>query len=360
MKILFVCLWLLFCNVIFGQKDTIIIHDYAKTMVSMEEDGSISPVISLSKLNTAGFFLPRPSRGYIRVCNDNPFTIWVNGRLFKKIDHGCELYDINDFFQNEVSDTLFISIYATENFTNLRFEEVIVQNLVVIKDDPKLLRSTRDVFREFTTTAILIILFLVGFISTKYPGRLINLVKVVFNIKQNSIEYLGVQLFSELGVSLLLLLSLFFAFLGIYIDLEANLNYSDIPLSYSGFFILWLKGSSFVCLFILVKWVLIFLISPLFGFRKMNGFQLLDFISFGLVLSGLMFVFILIDFLFSNGDFWFLVDSHVILIFTVGIFISWITLRFVNHSSNTKFLIISYLCATELIPAILLIGWFFK
>ncbi|MEM0938547.1 MAG: DUF4271 domain-containing protein [Bacteroidota bacterium] len=360
-KILFIIfLWLRICSVVFGQIDTIIVHDYTQAMVTIGKEGSTRPVISLAKLNSAGFFLSRPSEGNIRVCNENPFTIWVNGRLFKKIDHRCQLYNINDFFQNQISDTLFISIYSTENFKNFSFEKVVMQDFVVINNNPKLLRLARNVFREFTTTAILIIVFLAGFISTKYPGKLIHFIRGVFNIKQNSIEYLGIQLFSELGVSMLLLLSLIFAFLGIYVGLRANLNFFIISPSYSGFFLLWLKGSFFVCFFILLKWVLIFLISTLFGFRKISSYQLFDFISFGFVFSGLMSGFALMDFLFGSDNVWFLIDFHTVFIVVTGIFISWITLRFVNHSSNTKFLIISYLCATEIIPAMLLIGWFFK
>ncbi len=358
-RILFTFLLLLVYSASFCQ-DTVIVHDYTQIMVTVDNNGSMNPVTSLAKEKSAGFFMEGSKDGVVRVCSDSPLTIWSNGRLIKKVENGCELIDVEDFYKNDASDTVFVSVNSLDYLSSLSFDKVIYQDQLIVKDDPKLPRTARDIFQEFTFTALIVIASLFGFLLIQHPGRLSHIANRSFSLKQNTYELVGTQFISEVGISLVVLLSLIFSFFGIYGASKTIMDGFLIPSSYQGFIILWLKISSYFLVFILAKWLFITIISRLFGFRKVNDFQLFDFLNYGLIIGVVLSLFVLLDFVFRNNATWIPTDFPILLISIIAIFIGWFALKFVNNYPLKKLLIIAYLCATEIIPTMIIIGWFYK
>ncbi len=329
-------------------------------MISVENEETILPIATLSNTNSAGLFFEKSKSGTVRVCNDHPLTIWVNGRLLKKIPGGCEFIKIEDFYRDLGSDTIFVSLHSDHNLASLTFEEVVFTDLILVNDDPKVVRSVRDVFNEFTFTALIMIALLFGFVSVRHTTRISQIVNKAFSLKQNTYEMVNTQFVSDVNASLVILLSLILAFISIYGAHETSLNGFIKPTSYLGFLSLWLKTAFYITAFIFVKWVFIYLISRLFRFRRINDLQLFDFVNFCLIFSIIILFLVFLDVVFKGTDTRIPSYFPVVLVSIIFVFILWFALKFVNDSPHKKLLIITYLCATEIIPAILLIGWFYK
>lgn len=360
MKILVTIASLFFSMLVFAQQDTIVVVDYTKIMIATDSDGEVYPITSLDDEQQAGFFLNEKPEGTVRVCHPEKLFMWIDGQLFDTF-RGCRFYNPEELFQKKRSDTIYISFSTRHSLSKLECQLVIFEELHVIREEVALSREVRDTFNEFVIISLLLILGFLGVIISNHPGRISYLIEKTFTFKSSAYEFINTAFFSAPSMYLLSFFSLSLAFTGLYLDVLLNNNLFGIPETTEGFLWQWIQLAGGVFMLFIIKWFVISVVAQLFKFRGLKNFQLFDFLNFNTFLLTPILFFIVVDFVIHQpADSW--IGPGIFVFFPVFIvlFVIWFTFKFVNNSPRRKLMIISYLCATEIIPVILLIGWFYK
>jgi len=337
----------------YGQIDTTIVKDFTKALVRVAEDKT-RPITEVSGIRSGGFFIPRGYEGTLKICNRYPMTLWMDGRLVKQIK-GCENVDFSDFDLLKSRDTIFINLFSEEGFSELRLEQIKISSQEVKKSDNKLARLPDNQFKEFIIIGGVFFLIIAGAFIVRFPNRVNYLTNRVFSLNSNTYSLANTRLFSSVGLSLCSLLSLVFGFSWVFI-IQGELE-KELP----GLVMKWLELSSYIFLFILFKWFFSLVISKLFYFKNLYEFQLFDFMNFLTISGSIVLGIMALNFIFGWPVLTLGIKGLVVLYLLTLVFsIIFIGLKFVTNSPRKKLTIISYLCATELIPSILTVGWFFK
>ena len=340
--------------------DTITLVDYTQVLIKSGEGDRVQPITALDKTKHAGFFLYGQPDGVIRVCAEHETFLWVDGRLDQVID-GCYYLHPAQLFQQKKLDTVYLALSSRESLEGLICDLVIYEELRIVKEEVAISRSVRDYFREFAACIFLILLIVIGYIYSTYPGRINYIMAKTFSIKKSSYEFINTAFFSASSFYLLIFFSAMSAFVLIYLNSILEIQFFFNPEQFGEYWLTWLQLSGGICLIILMKWLLVSIVSRLFKFRGWDEFQLFDFLNFSTLIMLVATVIVALDFIFFNQRDP-LIGSSLMLIFPISflLFIFWFTFKFVSNSPRKKLVIFSYLCATEIIPVVLLTGLFFK
>ena len=344
----------------FSQQDTIVIHDFTKVMISVDRNDKMLPVTKLENVSQAGFFIDRASQGKIKICTTDEVYIWVDGRFFDK-QKNCHIYEPEELMVLSAADTIFISFYSKKSLSGLTCELIKFDEYQVIKEDPKEPRNIRNSFQEFVLISSLLLIGFIAFVTVKHPSRINYLLGKSFTFKISSYEFVNTQFVSQASLILLSLLSLVLGFFGVYYDQLLELGYLENDLTFWELCIQWIRVSIYILGILFLKWIIVTVIARLFKFRDINHFQLFDFINFTLILCMPIFIITALDFIINVKENSWISEGFTFVFPTCLIlFILWFSYKFVSNSPRRKLLIFSYLCATEIIPAIVVLGWLYK
>lgn len=360
MKTLLIIACLLFAGFSVAQQDTIVVVDYTKVMIATNPDGEVYPITSLDNEQQVGFFINGMPEGTVRICHPEELFMWVDGRLFDTFK-GCSYYNPEELFSKKKSDTLYVSFSTKNSLADLECELVIFEELHVVREEVALPREIRNEFNEFVILSLLLILTFLGVIVSNYPGRISYLLQRSFTFKLSAYEFINTDFFSAQSMYLLSFFSLSVAFTGLYLDVLLDNHLFGNPETTNGFIWQWLQLSIVVFFLFLAKWVVISFVALLFKFRGLKNFQLFDFLNFNTFLLVPILLILVSDFIINGpGESWIGQDFFIVFPIIVILFVVWFTFKFVTNSPRKKLMIFSYLCATEIIPVILLMGWFYK
>ena len=345
----------------FGQSDTVVLKDLTNALLVVNEDGSLDPVSDVGDHNTFGLFVQKTPSRYLRVCSDKEeISLWIDGRFFKSIADECVAFSSESLFAFSGSDTIYFSMHSTESMEGFRFQEIGINASVV--DDSSWLRIRTDSIHlnEYNYVSLMLLMGLLGWLIIKFPNRIKYIIDRAFSLKYSSYELADVRVLSPAGLSFGLFLSLLVGFFHVYFSVAADEG-SIEDAHITTLVVQWITMSGFAFAFLLAKWLIASILSSLFSFGKSFEYQIFDFINLTLILSLGLALYFVFDFIFLVRIE--LLYSHEMKIFISIVFpltILFLILKFVNNYPHRKLLIITYLCATEIIPAIILIGWFYK
>ena len=359
-RIIFFLFSLLLVFLTAAQIDTVVVEDYTKILITTDNLGNIEPVTDLSAETKVGFFLNGKPPGMIRVCNDEKLLSWVNGRLIFSMEGGCDFIDPNLFYQFTASDTVFVSFSST-SLSRFRCEQVKFEEFQVVKDEEPQPRQARDYFREFTIISISTLLFSFSFLAMTFPSRLSFFLNRTYALKASAYEFVNTGFLARENLTLMTILSMCIAFEMIYIGHQIGASALANVFFLGDHLLIWFVLTLWIVLFFFAKRILIQIIAGLFKMRRLRDWQLFDLINFIGHFAVILLIIILWDFIIkSSNDSW--ISHYFIYYFLVALilFELWFVIKFVTNSSYQKLLIISYLCATEIIPSVFFIGWFFK
>ncbi|NQZ75368.1 MAG: DUF4271 domain-containing protein [Ekhidna sp.] len=342
-----------------GQSDTIVLTDYSKLLIQVNSKGELSPVTGNPNLQDAGFFITANDDGMLKFCNSEQTSIWVEGRLASIIDH-CDFIPIDDLKQLASSDTFFVSISAANSLKNLTCQHVLFEDLRVIQEEVAFSRNTTDSANEFIIIALVLIVFFTGFMVARHPSRSSFLFQKTFTLKSSAYELVNSSFFSEASFLLFGIFSIIASFILVYLELRFDYGFISNDLSVMQIFFFWCKCALFLFLLFLAKYLFVTLVAALFGFKGLRDYQLFDFINFHSIVFCGIFLLTFVDFLMGKTGV--IIESKFLWIFPSVLitFIIWFTSKFVSNSPRRKLMIISYLCATEIVPVVILLGYFFK
>jgi len=336
-----------------------VVRDYTSIFITTDQNGVINPVTDYSKIDKAGFFLNEIPNGILRICNDDELFAWADGRLVLTAK-GCVLIDPKILFEEATSDSIFFSFSASPKFENFRCELVVFDNQQVVKDEISKPRQVRDAFREFCIITIIVLLITLGLFTATFRGRLNFFIARTFSLKVSAYQFTNTSFFGRANLFMIVIVCLTAAFEIIYIN-QKTVGSIGIPLQLAGYTMWWLSIAIWLLAFFLVKRILTHTISGLFKMPKLRDWQLFDLVNFSGYFVLILFIIILWDFILKGqGDSWINPYFSYYFICVLLLFALWFIIKFVINSSFQKLLIISYLCATEIVPSILIMVWFLK
>lgn len=361
MKIILTIFTILISLTSWGQADTIVVHDYTKLLISVGAEGEVRPAINLDETTQAGFFLNEIPEGQIKICNENLTYVWANGRLIDSFDGGCMLYEPSQILSIAGRDSVYVSIYAQEGFSSLTCQLITFEDLLIIKEDPKNPREARSYFREFNITCVILLLLSLGLILLKSPARMTYVLSKALTFKTSSYEFVNTNFISVDSIQLTSIMALFASYFTIYYDQLLGLKILSVEDNFVAYLFEWIRLGLIIFGLILVKWMVVSAISKLFSFREINNYQLFDFVNFTIFLFIPVFVLTIIDFVVNPPhSSWIPTQLEYVFPSILILFIIWFSFKFVSNTPRRKLMIISYLCATEIIPALMFLGWFYK
>jgi len=336
-------LFVLFCTILAdGQsKDTIVIKDLTLTFFK-EENGEYEIITRLNSESKAMFML-NSEHNLIRICSDNDLFLWKSDQLVEKIN-GCQKLEL-------ISDsTTIYSLISNENFSNLVCEKLGFYTSENIKETSPLLKNNYSNSRDFLLISSLVILLTVV-IRVSYSKS----ISWKFRNIANSKNIVGTSFFSLENILKVVSIAMIISFLFTFF------SYSIEVVSLSQKIFKWFSISIIVFVVFTLKNSWSSIVSYLLGLNQFGRYVSNDFISF---LSVILLPLWLIFTIQSLRNFYTLNIDQIYFEYTLAVIIIGFNLlmlyKMVGNRKSEKLQVFAYLCATEMIPAIFLVAWFFK
>jgi len=279
--------------------------------------------------------------------NDNPFTVWIDGKLYKADEDYHDLL-ISDIFSNNASeDTVFVSFYDEKGFTDFRYEFVYRQISQETSDTNVQLRQA-TFNKNVLIVLFLFFLLLLAIFRFSSGDTIVSYFQKVFlrNIRVSIFENDSNTTYLEI------VLASFLTGMAVWHIENSGENYF---VDYFRLQLLdYLKYSGITLLFLIAKYLLLRLVSFLNGLTGVHLIQFVDFLKFLIVIS------IILNLLFFTiywsgyypvayiSNTWEYFYPVMYILFTLYYFF-----KLSSAVTGKKLLIISYLCTTEILGAYL-------
>ena len=286
--------------------------------------------------------------------------LFINGKYFYSTEHSLnKLIDNDSLFSTFRSDTLFLGFYLPDENSQLLEVSIVPKEssqLATPSDEALRLRSNRSGFRNFLIVGFLII--------AGYIAFLLNYDRKLFAQYTNAIKMFSGPEADDLldrnkpvaGTDLLFLIleALIFGFFiyMMFYGMTMAGNRSDHEF-FGGLFS-WFGISLVILVWIFTRFNLVRNLSYLMQVRDIGKVHFIESSRFTLFMLMIYIVLSLIFLFGFNMEFSvftnFLIRSLIIIaVFRFAV----ITIKILNYAPYKKMYIISYLCASELIPVVL-------
>jgi hypothetical protein len=288
------------------------------------------------------------------------YYLFINGLLVTKHNHDVRLSV--DSLSGKFGKVLNLSVYQ-KGLTEAHLKTFLISNRAP-DEDP--LFKPRPHVRDFASlSGLLLIVFFAALITVnpKLTTDYFSLIKVLSMREAEDNQpharfVIGSNVWFYIFCSLLTALYLMIVFT--HLPESYSLAKDAGTLTFGVLLWQWVKLSFLVLAIVITKGLIIFLLSNLFGMGGIAGVHFLNFIRFALVLVSSLMV-ILFVYYISRGT-----NPFVYKIFLYALpfgLSAWILVLFFklnNRIEHTMFHLFSYICATELIPLLLVMTVLFE
>jgi hypothetical protein len=327
------------------------------------QDKHYSPYKNLQgdKINIIHIRLPQSLyRGdFLQIESKIPVSLFVDGLLVS--DRGIRWsLALDSLFDTVQKDEVYLSIYSDRIINASILNTRIITWLPGYSYDVRepIVRS-QDYFNQFIILVMLFIIVLFSFMLRLNPKQMAYYFSIggIFSQRETDDSQAFHRIASSGNLLFYILGSLLTGFL-IVISLHNFKDHYQLAQTiqsadWVSAVLSWLKVSIIVLVFFFIKAAGIYLLAFLFGMKDHSGFQFLDFIRIILISTLILLV----------------VESSYYLVYGEGISLSiyklfgwilgaWIILLFwklLRRSSLSVFHLFSYICATEIIPFLLIV-----
>jgi len=289
----------------------------------------------------------------------HPYSVFVDGKLISQ-NTGTANFSI-DSLSKIYSDQLFIGLFSTHDVRHV-LTEIKAKSPI----PPEALSMRKgSYFLDFTILASL--LLIIGFILFLRTNAMLTLdyldFKKLFSFQDRDESTLTLRIASSVNILIYLFASFF---LGLMLLVSLHLMGSRgllaqqfLVQSTAQAFLQWTVLSSIVFGLLIVKLFWLVLLSALFGFRDTVRIQFFNFVRVILTAVTLLAAISLIYFIFEvrGQNYFFHLLTILSIVFTVGAVATYFKL--IARMPFHFFHLFSYLCASEIIPLMVLIKVFF-
>lgn len=322
------------------------------------DDGEYLPAEGGDIENTIYFpvEINRHAGRYLQIQSRRPFFVFFNGQLTGEYAQN-KLFSIDSLARVHHTTTLLVSVYQKD--INLRdLNTFVVSSRPVESDD---ISRPQTFFSDFVVVAGLLIMVLLVVTAGSNPKLASDYFAVgrVFSTREVDDAQSNARLTNGSNVQFYVLCSLLIGYYLMIIFEHLPPGYRA-PLGFEadGFWSAmwhWIRLSFLVVVIFILKILLIFSLTRLFGMRGLTRVHFFNWVRLMLIAMGGFSVILFIYFILRGRD----PDVFVtFLAMIVGVLAAWLFVVFVkldSKSDHTMFHLFSYICATELIPLLITI-----
>lgn len=362
----FSVLLLVYSNLIAQEKFTFKKNLRSEWMIFEEE--SYKPVGDTPFIdqNTLYFELvPNQYPGsYLRLKSVRHYFLFVNGKISGEFRNEA-IFSIDSIAREVNGQRYWIAIHQKNiNERDLTTEIISKQRPTAAAIYTQ--QKPRSDFRNFVVVSglIIILLFLITLrLNPKLAADYFSVSRIL-SVREAEDSQSNARLTGSSNVQFYILCSLLIGFYLLIVLRNLPTQYA-LPVRFhaSGFWMIcwqWLKISTIIFYFFLLKIVVIFSLTRLFAMRGMARFQFFNWIRLLLVVIGAATILLFIYFI-SRGD---SADFFVLFLsVVVAVSIGWIVVAFFKlsgRSEHSMFHLFSYICATEIIPLLITVKVLFE
>ncbi len=328
------------------------------------ENGSYVSVSSITSVPTTIYFRisAHNFKGqYLAIRSSDQWNLFVNGQLLLAgRNHRFDLDSLAQIYSGQ----LFFGLHGADLVTDI--ETLIVPaRPVKLGGLPALTLRPPFFFRDFAILAVAIMLvFFVGLLRTN-PQLTIDYFSFgkIFSVQERNERLLASRIASSVNLLFYLFCALLTGFLLLVIFQfggdEYDVSRAMVVHSLGQAFATWMRLSLFVLVLLASKLLIVLLFSSLYNFRDTISFQFFNFLRFilftGLVIAGL----ILVYFMVGGGQTVFYQRLIVLALILLSIGSVMVLIKLLARAPFSFFHLFSYLCASEIIPLVVIIKIFF-
>jgi Domain of unknown function (DUF4271) len=298
---------------------------------------------------------------YIAVSSMVDWNLFVNGKL---ISSGRKQKLSIDSLARLYSPDLFFGIYSEAGV-----RELITQ--IISWNNPSETAPKENITRPptfFRDYAIIVTSFLLLFLLVLFrtnPQLTLDYFSFakIFSVQERNENLLASRITSSVNLLFYLfcalltgfLLSIVFYFASSYFLVAKFINID----SFGGAFLIWLKLSLFILVLLASKLIIVLFFSSLFDFRETVSFQFFNFLRFVLFTAVVMAMLSLVYFVFKGGQAVFYERLIVLALLLLSAGSVMVLIKLLARAPFSFFHLFSYLCASEIIPLVIIIKIFF-
>jgi hypothetical protein len=296
---------------------------------------------------------------HLVLTSDFPVSVLLNGKLIcdRKLKLALPMDSLSGLAS---SSSLFFGIHQDQEIDPSELNTTIETKAIVnTKEQAESYPfKKKTFFRDFVITSVLIlIIFLTSTIrlNPRLSSDYFSVTKI-FSLRDNDDDD---QLYNRLtsgNILFYFFTSLVLAFFIIVIGQFTEIGLPALKVSgYGDGWLTWIRISAIIFGFLFVKMIVIYLMASLFGIRDISGFHFFNFTRLLLVSVGTLALVIAVYYILrgqQKGFYFFLYE------FVSWILVGWIILFFLkltNRVQRSGFHLFSYICATEIIPFLLIV-----
>lgn len=298
---------------------------------------------------------------YLSINNSEEWDLFVNGKI---IFSGHEKLFNVDSLSSLYSEELFVGIHSETGFHELTTLVVSpFASPVTISQEPIVRPPT--FFRDYSiiVTAFLL-LFLLALFRTN-PQLTLDYFSFakIFSVQERNENLLASRIASSVNLLFYLfcallggfLLSTVFYFAASYFLAAKFININSL----GDAILIWLKLSLFILVLLASKLLIVLLFSSLFNFKETVSFQFFNFLRFVLFTTVIMAMLSLVYFVFKGRQ---AVFYEQLIVLALALMSAGSVMVLIKLSARAPFPFLhlfSYLCASEIIPLVIIIKIFF-
>ncbi len=323
----------------------------------------LNTVAQLSDIHTIYFFVKAPSfKGqYLFISSNEEWNLFINGKIISS--EKKQLLSVDSLGALYAAE-LFIGVYCREGVRQLKTQIVSVTSSGAISS-MEINPRPPTFFRDYAIiTSALLLLFLLILFRTN-PQLTLDYFSFakIFSVQERNENLLASRITSSVNLLFYLfcalltgfLLSAIFYFASSYFPVARFTGIDSI----GGGFLMWLKLSLFILVLLASKLIIVLFFSSVFNFRETVSFQFFNFLRFILFTAVVMAMLSLIYFIFKGGQPVFYKRLIILALVLLSAGSIMVLIKLLARAPFSFFHLFSYLCASEIIPLVIIIKIFF-
>jgi hypothetical protein len=286
------------------------------------------------------------------------FSIFINGILYKenlvrtKISIDSLSAGRSEFF------LIAVHAYHPVDWKNITTQITSRQIIIPASEEPLAVPRASTSFRDFVITAMLILFTVfvaVIRLNPQLSADYFSIKKIIISRESEDDHYARLTSANIL----------FYAFASFILSLFLMIVDHFSPLSWVGhhqadgffsFLLNWIFLGLIIVAFLLLKMMLLFLATLLFNIRDVAGFHFFSFMRITLLATGFLVVMVSTYFIMQGQNINFYTISYTLIGWVLAMWVVIIFFKLATRTSFTWFHLFSYICATEIIPFLLIIN----
>lgn len=297
---------------------------------------------------------------WLRIADHSPFGIFINHQLVAARSGGSVQFRI-DSLGKLYAGPIVISVYQKEGISSLSTN--VVSNMPVPLEESGMDRIVRkgNFFQDFSLATTLLLSIYLVFLMGTHPRLAFDYLNAskLFSVQEREENLLASRITSRVNLLFYLFCSLFCSLILLVVfhlagDQVPLANYFPVRSTAEGF-LQWMKLSLLIALLLLCKLVIVLISAMLFKLRDTAAVQYFHFVRALFLAAGLITLISLASFVFGAQS----AGLHAGLL-KVGAIVLVISaammyLKLLGLTRYPFFHLFSYLCASEIIPLVILV-----